>query len=164
MGKYYRNDLTYEEVAALLAYDPISGLLTHKVAAHNRPAGTVAGRLDVKGYLRVRILNREVKAHRLAWLLTHKKWPEAEIDHINGCPADNRLVNLRDVPTAVNGQNRTRAMRNNKLGVLGVSYLDRKYVAQIGVNARRIRLGAYATVEEAAEAYRRAKEKLHQSA
>jgi hypothetical protein len=84
-------------------------------------------------------------------------WPTAEIDHINGCPSDNRIMNLRDVSVAVNGWNRAKAMRNNKTGVLGVCEMNGMFVAQIGVDGNRLRLGAYDTVEEAASAYNAAK-------
>jgi hypothetical protein len=155
--KHYNTNVSREEVAALLNYDPQTGLFTHKVSGHKRKAGAVTGRLDTKGYVRVRLLGYEFKAHRLAWLLTYGTWPAAEIDHINGCPSDNRIMNLRDVSVAENGWNRIKAMRNNKTGILGVCEMSGKFVAQIGVGGRRVRLGAYDTVEEAASAYNAAK-------
>lgn len=145
----------------MLNYDPQTGLFTHKVNGHKRKAGAVTGRLDTKGYVRVRLLGYEFKAHRLAWLLTYGMWPTAEIDHINGCPSDNRIMNLRDVSVAENGWNRAKAMRNNKTGVLGVCEMNGKFVAQIGVDGKRVRLGAYDTVEEATAAYGKAKAELH---
>ncbi|XUG57626.1 HNH endonuclease [Bordetella pertussis] len=33
-------------------------------------------------------------------------WPTQNIDHVNGDRSDNRIANLRDVPQAVNMQNR----------------------------------------------------------
>lgn len=159
--KHYNTNVSCEEVAALLSYDPQTGLFTHKVDGHKRKAGEVTGRLDNKGYVRIRLLGYEFKAHRLAWLLTYGTWPAAEIDHINGCPSDNRIINLRDVPVAANGWNRTKAMKNNKTGVLGVCEMGGKFVAQIGVGGERIRLGAFDTVEAATAAYAAAKAALH---
>lgn len=159
--KSYNTKASYEEVAALLTYDPETGLLRHKANGHKRKAGDVVGRLDTKGYVRVRLLGYEFKAHRLAWLLTYKVWPENEIDHINGCPSDNRIVNLRDVSVAVNGQNRTKAMKNNKTGLLGVSKYGDKYVAQIGVHGSYYRIGVFNTPEEAHAAYVTVKNCLH---
>ena len=159
--KQYNTNVSREEVAALLSYDPQTGLFTHKVDGHKRKAGAVTGRLDTKGYVRIRLLGYEFKAHRLAWLLTYGMWPTAEIDHINGCPSDNRIMNLRDVSVAVNGWNRAKAMRNNKTGVLGVCEMNGKFVAQIGVDGKRVRLGAYDTVEAATAAYGKAKAELH---
>ena len=159
--KQYNTNVSREEVAAFLSYDPQTGLFTHKVNGHKRRAGAVTGRLDTKGYVRIRLLGYEFKAHRLAWLLTYGMWPTAEIDHINGCPSDNRIMNLRDVSVAENGWNRAKAMRNNKTGVLGVCEMNGKFVAQIGVDGKRVRLGAYDTVEEATVAYGKAKTELH---
>jgi len=159
--KQYSTKVSLQEAAALLRYDPQTGLLTHKVSGHKRSAGAVAGRLDTKGYVRVRLLGHEFKAHRLAWLLTYGAWPLAEIDHINGCPSDNRISNLRDVSAAENGWNRTKPMKNSKTGVLGVCKMHGKFVAQIGVRGRRIRVGAYDSVEAAATAYAAAKARLH---
>lgn len=159
--KQYNTNVSREEVAALLNYDPQSGLFTHKVNGHKRKAGEVTGRLDTKGYVRIRLLGYEFKAHRLAWLLTYGTWPTAEIDHINGCPSDNRIINLRDVSVAENGWNRTNAMKNSKTGVLGVCEKQGKFVAQIGVGRKRVQLGAYSTAEEAAAVYAAAKAMLH---
>ncbi len=159
--KQYNTNVSREEVSALLNYDPQTGLFTHKVNGHKRKAGAATGRLDSKGYVRIRLMGYEFKAHRLAWLLTYGTWPAAEIDHINGCPSDNRIMNLRDVSVAENGWNRKGAMRNNKTGVLGVCKMDGMFIAQIGVDGRQLRLGAFDTVEEAAAAYNAAKAVHH---
>ena len=159
--KQYNTKATYEEVSALLAYDEFTGLFTHRVAGHKRKMGATAGRLDSKGYVRIRLLGYEFKAHRLAWLLTYDGWPTAEIDHINGCPSDNRISNLRDVSVAENGWNRKGAMQNSKTGVLGVCKLGARFHAQIGAGGSRYSLGVFDTVEEANAAYLAAKEELH---
>lgn len=159
--KSYNTKVSHDEVAALLTYDPKTGLLRHKVNGHKRKAGDAVGRLDTKGYVRVRLLGYEFKAHRLAWLLTYGDWPKNEIDHINGCPSDNRITNLRDVSVAVNGQNRVKAMKNNKTGLLGVSEHDNRYVAQIGVHGTQQRIGVFDTPEEAHAAYLKMKAVLH---
>lgn len=159
--KKYNTDASREEVAALLDYDPVTGLFTHKVNGHKRKAGDVTGRLDTKGYIRIRLLGYEFKAHRLAWLMIYGVWPKAEIDHINGCTNDNRIINLRDVSVAVNGQNRKAAMSNNKSGLLGVSTVRGGFLAQIGVNGSQLKLGIYATAEEAHDAYIGAKKCFH---
>jgi len=62
----YRQDLTFDEVAAVLAYDPLTGVLTFRHASKRSPAGRPAGRRDKKGYLRTRIGFGEYKNHRLA--------------------------------------------------------------------------------------------------
>lgn len=159
--KQYNTKASREEVAALLAYDPQTGLFTHKVNGHKRKTGEVTGRLDTKGYVRIRLLGYEFKAHRLAWLLTYGTWPIAEIDHINGCPSDNRIINIRDVSVAENGWNRKGAMKNSGTGVLGVCEKNGKFHAQIGAKKQRYSIGVFDTLEEATEAYAKAKKQLH---
>jgi hypothetical protein len=159
--KQYNNRVSREEVAALLAYDPQTGLFTHKVNGHKRRARAVTGRLDTKGYVRIRLLGYEFKAHRLAWLLTYGVWPKAEIDHINGCPSDNRILNIRDVSVAENGWNRKGAMKNSSTGILGVTKVNGRFQAQIGVHGRQHSLGLFDTAEAAGAAYTDAKKLLH---
>lgn len=75
-------------------------------------AGSVAGHSDrSRGYVDIRIDAKKYKAHRLAWLYVHGRWPEKLIDHINGVKTDNRLINLREASAAEN------AMNNPSLGV-----------------------------------------------
>ena len=159
--KKYNTAVSREEVQALLWYDPTTGLFMHKVNGHKRKAGAVTGRLDTKGYVRIRLLGYEFKAHSLAWLLTYGMWPQAEIDHINGCPSDNRIMNLRDVSVAENGWNRKNAMRNNQSGLLGVSTAGTKFHAQITAAGAHVFLGAFDTPEEARAAYLVAKSEMH---
>ena len=157
----YRNELSYVQVAACLSYDPDTGCLTHKCAARSRALGSVAGRRDTRGYLRVRILGKEPKAHRLAWLLHYGVWPEGEIDHINVNPADNRIANLRCVDAYGNSQNRRRAQRNNRTGLLGVSVTAKGFIAQLKAKGVHIRKGPYQTPEEAHAVYLALKRELH---
>lgn len=46
--------------------------------------------------------------HRLAWWFHYGKWPDNQIDHINGDKGDNRIANLRDVTAKENAQHRER--------------------------------------------------------
>jgi hypothetical protein len=76
-----------------------------------------------------------------------------EVDHINGNGLDNRRCNLRPVTRSQNNQNR-QPRRNASSRFKGVSW-DRKHrfwEASIGNNGK-IRLGYFASEEEAAMAY-----------
>ena len=152
-------DLTAEQVRRVLSYDPDSGTFGRVNPNDKRPVGTALA----KGYIRVGVLGKRVMAHRLAWLLVHGAWPDDQIDHINGNPADNRIGNLRCVPGAINNQNLRRAYASNKSsGLLGVVQAERgKWRAVIQVNGKKHRLGRFATPEQAHEKYLEAKRQLH---
>ena len=150
------------DIFASLSYCPESGELRWIRSSPRTPAGTVAGCATNRGYISVRIRGREYKAHRVAWLLAYGDWPKGDIDHINGVKSDNRLLNLRDVSRSVNCQNKKTARRDSSTGVLGVTKSGRLFRALIQVNGRPVRLGSFATVQEASVAYLLAKRQFHE--
>lgn len=105
------------------------------------------------GYLGGSIFNRGVRAHRVAWAMFYGKWPEGEIDHINGNPADNRITNLRDVSHAVNMRNQRR-YSNSSSGVIGVCWQANvsKWSAEIQCDGVREKLGFFVDFEDAVAA------------
>lgn len=159
----YNIMLTIEKARELLNYDPLTGEFTWKVRRRSIPADSRAGWTKTdKGYLRVTVLDKHYSLHRLAWFISYGIWPKHQIDHINGNRIDNRLCNLRDVPQNVNCQNKMRAARHNKLGVLGVIADPRgSYRATIEIDGRCKTIGRFATVDEASAAYAEAKRKYH---
>ena len=76
------------------------------------------------------------------------------IDHIDGDKGNNQKQNLRVATRSQNGANRGK-LSNNTSGYKGVTYevSRKKYTAQITHQRRVIRIGRYATAEEAAKAY-----------
>lgn len=108
------------------------------------------------------ILNVKCKAHRVAWAIFHGEWPD-EIDHINGDPLDNRIVNLRSVSHRENAANR-RTPTNNKSGHMGVQWAERhgKWLAVIKVPGKtgNRHIGLFDNVEDAAQARREAQQAL----
>jgi hypothetical protein len=92
-------------------------------------------------------------------MIVHGAWPD-EIDHINGCPSDNRLINLRNVDHAGNCRNR-RIRSDNTSGMVGVHRVakTRKWIAYANSGGRRFCLGSFGTAEEATRARLAASEK-----
>ena len=155
--------LTRDEVLRQLSYDPETGIFRWLTRpARKIQIGDVAGCLD-GGYIFIGINRRLYRAHRLAWLITHGAWPAGDIDHINGCTADNRICNLRDVPHAVNGQNQRATGRQSASGLLGAHRSGKRWMAKI-VNreGRHVFLGRHDTPEAAHQAYLAAKRMLHE--
>ena len=100
--------------------------------------------------LRGSILGKNYVAHRVAWAIYYGAWPEGEIDHINGDPSDNRIVNLRDVSHAENTRNVRRRITNTS-GHVGV-YWDKKvqkWRSQGTFNSEYYFLGHYCSKDDA---------------
>lgn len=139
---------TQYQIFKELKYNPYTGIFIR------RSTGERACRTDkTKGYLRVFVLGKYYKAHRLAWFYMYAEWPSNQIDHINGDKTDNRKENLRDVLQTVNMYNKYKAHKNNELNTLGVTASGSKFVARIRHAGRLIYLGTYDTKEEAQRQY-----------
>ena len=158
-----RDQLTQARLKEVLEYDPETGLFRWRSYRCGRAlAGAVCGTDNGRGYLTIHIDLVHYKAHRLAWLYVHGRWPTHLIDHINGVKGDNRIANLREADDAVNSQNQRRAQSHNKCGFLGVHKRESgRFRASIRVNWKLINIGTFDTPEAAHAAYVEAKRKLH---
>lgn len=156
-------DLTAPQARELLSYEPDTGLFYWRHKANRRNIDKPAGYLDAKGYSRINIDGKSFQLHRLAWLITYGSWPLGQIDHIDGCRDNNRLLNLREATQTLNQENRRVAQSNNKIGLLGVYLCNKsgRYLSQIQSNNKQINLGEYDTKEDAHKAYVLAKRRLH---
>lgn len=167
MKNEHRPVVTPEVVRELIAYDPLTGILTwntrrphHFFGQQQSPESSCrrwntanAGKqaLHVKnksGYRHGAVYGQTVAAHRAIWAIVHGKWPDGTIDHINGDRSDNRLCNLRDVTLAENARNQRRRTSNTS-GYTGVSLHKGtgKWVAMIKGDGRVRNLGYFATKE-----------------
>lgn len=150
--------LSAERARELFSYDPLTGLVTWKVSpSNNVPGGTRAGSDNGNGYLRVRVDDKLCYVHRLAWLLQAGEWPDT-VDHINGIRSDNRWVNLRSVPKAVNNQNQRPRGRDLPMGVQANGSGFTSKLTSGGVQKY---LGYFGDPEQAHQAYLKAKRELH---
>jgi hypothetical protein len=157
-------DVTAEYVRDILDYDQASGIFRWRsrsdVSAkwNARYAGAIAGNKDhrpqYRGRTTISINKQQYLAHRLAFLFVVGRWPNPEIDHINGEPGDNRWENLREVGRIQNLQNK-RIQSNNKTGLKAVTWKSdkQKWRSVIQVNGRQKHLGYFARKENAALAY-----------
>lgn len=146
-----------------LHYDPETGILAWRVRPEThfpdfrsfrswnsryagKPAGTVNGK---SGHLAVTVNNRRFLSHRAAWAIFYGEFPQGEIDHINGNPSDNRIVNLRDVSHAENMRNQK--PRENYSGVSGVSWHKAKsrWCAALYVGGRKRTVGYFRDINAA---------------
>ena len=103
-------------------YDEATGRLTS-----NRYGRAIRGKKrDKRGYLCVLCcLGKKqvfVRLHHAVWAVCKGRWPEQQIDHVNGNKQDNRIENLREVSDRENKLNKLHNWKPNKdTGLPGVS-------------------------------------------
>jgi hypothetical protein len=150
------------ELRELWDYDPETGKFTSKVRTHGRAKviniGDEVGSLN-NGYVMLAHHGKNYAAHVVAWVWMKGELPPKgqEIDHKNRVRSDNRIRNLRLLGHGANNMNHGGVRTNNTSGVVGV-YQNRvgNWFARIVVDDKHINLGTYPTIEEAAEARRKA--------
>lgn len=170
-----RCEVDIETLRSLLEYDPDTGnfawkkrpvdLFTNKRACsvwNAKYAGKPAGYAKGDGYIQICILSRIYRAHRVAFAIYHGRWPDAEVDHINLVRDDNRIHNLREASRSSNICN-SPIYKNNTSGVKGVCWEKRrnKWCASIWLNRRKIHVGYFDFLDDAAKAIREARDKMH---
>lgn len=167
-----RADITPELCRQLLRYEPETGKLFwlprpasmfrdgKQSAQHNcniwngRYAGKEAfTHIDNYGYPNGSIFDLHMKAHRVIWAIVHGKWPDADIDHLDGSRGNNRLVNLVDVAHAQNLKNQS-IRATNKSGRTGVFWEARRsrWRVDIVVNGKSKFIGYYGDYQQAVNA------------
>lgn len=147
-----------DTIRGAFSYEPLSGEFRHLIGHR---AGNLAGSVDAQGYVILCVKRQRCKAHRAAWLLTHGEWPCGVIDHINGVRSDNRATNLRDIDAAGNRQNQRAPRSDNRSGFAFVHIKKSRFQAVIRVNGKHLRLGVFATAQEAHAVAVAAKRKHH---
>lgn len=117
------------------------------------PMPTHAG----KAYWGVQINGRKAKRSHIVFCLTHGRWPEGQIDHINGNSLDDRPCNLREATVTQNAWNHKRRAKTSPTPMGVRRWTDSRFQARIAVNKKQISLGVFKTAEEASVAYQRAR-------
>lgn len=145
--------ITAPQLRELVHYDPETGDFTALVKRHSCYVGKKLGHVD-GGYVKINLCGKTYKAHRLAWLYVNGAFPDEDIDHVNGTRSDNRWANLREASRGQNMMN-IGVKKHNTSGWKGVSLYKTtgKWKAQIQIEGKKIGLGYYDDIKEAAEAY-----------
>lgn len=121
----FKNLPSIEDLRKFLRYVPETGKLywnyrnpqdfldgkKGQIASCNTWNGRFGGKealttLDFYGYFGGRFHRQAIKAHRAAFAIYHGRWPDGDVDHINGDRGDNRIENLRDCTRQQNLANR----------------------------------------------------------
>ena len=132
---------------AIVDWDDFRKLSKHKWHAHKRHNLWYALRT-----INVNSKQKTIRMHRLVLKAKEGDY----VDHINGNGLDNRKNNLRLCNHKQNAAN-SRISKNNTSGYKGVCW-DKsrsKWIATIRVNYRKLNLGRYDNILDAAAAYDR---------
>lgn len=161
-GESVRPDRMYNLIHTLFSCDPERGVLIWKVKRGRSVIGHVAGTLNCKGYWQIQINRKLYLAHRLIWLYVHGRWPESELDHIDGNCSNNRIENLREA-TRSDNQHNQKMRCDNSSGVKGVSWSKAKgkWYAQCVVKNKTHFIGLFDDLNLADAAIREFREKHH---
>lgn len=149
--------LTADYVKSILNYDPVSGIFIWIKPRPKIKIWSIAGGITELGYVKIKIDGKKYLAHRLAYLYMTGEWPKDEIDHVNMIRSDNRWENLRAATRSQNFGNQKK-YKSNKSGIKGVSWDKEcsKWLAQIQVDKKKIKLGRFDNIEDAENAYAKA--------
>lgn len=161
----YRKEVTIEMLREMIDYNPGTGDMVWKEregrargrAWTGNNIGTQRGK-----YRYVGIFGNKIGTHRIAFALANGRWPYPICDHVNGDPSDNRAHNLREA-TALQSAHNIRGHKGSASGVKGVAWQsqNRRWTTRVSYNRRSYSFGCYATVEEAAQAVRAGRQRLH---
>lgn len=108
----------------------------------------IAANAPAFGYRGFTVFTETFLAHRAAWAIHYGEFPSKAIDHINGQRHDNRICNLREAGSVVNGRNTVLPI-NNTSGHIGVR---KTKSGRFSAHILKQYLGTYDTFEEAVEA------------
>lgn len=113
-----------------------------------------------RGYGQGSVLDVQVFAHRAIWAMLYGRWPNTDLDHINGDRSDNRPANLRMASRSENGRNRGIGS-NNRSGAIGVVWVPKwkRWRASIKIGGKNVYLGHFHTKEEAIQARKQAEQR-----
>lgn len=147
--------ITAKTAKSLFSYCRITGVVSWIAD------GTPVRCYNHMGYLVLKLNDKVIRIHRLAWLLETGKLPSKHIDHINHDRADNRWANLREADHIINGRNRS-LNKDSTSGVCGV-YVDKSgkvWTAKIKVFGKRLHCGTFCEKHLAVKARKHA-EKIY---
>jgi hypothetical protein len=157
------NMLTQERLKELFSYDPETGIFRVLKArkGSSKKVGDIIGSKHPLGYIEADVDGKRYTLHRLAFLYMTGSFPTGSVDHRNRNKADNSWLNLKEVTHQENMENSIKPRSHGKLGYRGVYKRKDKFGAKIVCNKQQIHLGFFNTVEEAANAYLKAKPLIH---
>lgn len=160
-----------ERLKEILDYNPETGLFTWKEKRKwSKEVGSVAGNIITQKrggnkYVNIHTLGRQMRAHRVAFMIMTGREPDGDVDHINGDGTDNRWCNLREVVHTSNMKNLRRRKEGVGSGVMGVRWHKKanKWVAGIQHKGKNVHLGLFVDFDEAVKVRKNAETRYRYS-
>jgi hypothetical protein len=154
-------DITQALLHEMLDYNKESGVFAWKVRSAQRiRVGDVAGTVNAKGYIGIKLFGKRYLAHRLAWMYVNGDFPDSFIDHANTVRTDNRIDNLR-LSTHQENKRNGKLYKNNTSGYRGVAFRKNGWEGTLNVGDQRVYVGRFKTAAEASVAVEKQAEKIH---
>lgn len=154
--------LTQERLRIFLDYNPVTGIFKHRRGRSGCRPGQIAGAITVQGYRTINVDGERFRAARLAWLYMTGTWPADHVDHIDGCPENDRWENLRAATRSENMRN-TKLRINNSSGSRGVSWhkYRQQWHVRVTMHGRVHHVGYFDDFEKAKSARDTRANELH---
>jgi hypothetical protein len=156
--------ITREQILERLHVDTEKGevywLQNHHAWVIGREASHPFSKGGKTGYHHVRWNGGWLKRAHIIFFIGHGRWPSKFTDHINGVRSDDRLCNLREATRFQNAWNQAPHSKKSPYppGVRRSAY--GQFEARITHKRKCRSLGTFPTVEEAADAYIKARSEL----
>ena len=144
--------LTQKRLKQILHYDLAIGEFRWLVNVGSVKSGTVAGCLDGKGYLVIKIDGKKYYGSQLAFLYITGRFARPTADHKDRNPSNTKWDNLREATWSQSNANQKPRGRS---GLKGAAWSEaaQKWKSSVRVKGRRIHLGYFDTAKEANQAY-----------
>lgn len=163
MEEEFRDILGYEGLYQVSNLGIIKSLERIDSNGHKQGNLILIPKINKRGYFKVELCKNGKRKTReihqlvaIAFLNHIPNGHEIVINHKNEIKIDNRLDNLELCSHRYNDI----YSRENKTGFTGVSKSNKKYIANITINNKKIYLGTFNTPEEASNAYQEAYKKI----
>lgn len=145
--------MNQDSLKAIIHYNSESGVFIWKISSGSVKKGKEAGKIFINRSVKYRVIRINKKtyyAHRLAWMYMNGKWPNGEIDHIDGNGLNNEIKNLREVTKSENQKN----LKRNNLNTSGISGVDKikksgLWRVRISHENKSIHIGCFSSFFEA---------------
>lgn len=141
--------ITQAELKQIANYDPETGAFTWKQRRCNAPIGSVMGCIKPDGYRYIKLMGKNYKASRLAFLYMTGDMPPL-VDHRDRVRDNDKWDNLREATVSENNINRTRDTERQA----GVTWCKSrsKWLATIKRNGKMKNLGRFEEYDDAVAA------------